>query len=67
MEKQFFNISNISCGHCVAAIQNELSKMEGIARVEGDPGQKSVMVEWELPATEAVIKDKLSDIGYPAQ
>jgi len=67
MEKQFFKISKISCGHCVAAIQKELSGLEGVVRVEGDPGAKSVSVEWEPPATEARIKERLSEIGYPAE
>jgi len=67
MEKQSFQISNISCGHCVAAIQKELTELEGIMRVEGDPGAKSVSIEWELPATAGRIKEKLSAIGYPAK
>lgn len=67
MEKQSFRISNISCGHCVAAIQKELNELKGVMRIEGDPSAKFVSVEWELPATEARIKEKLSQIGYPAE
>jgi copper chaperone len=67
MEKQSFQIANISCGHCVAAIQKELSGMEGVVRIKGDPSAQSVSVEWELPATEARIRETLSEIGYPPQ
>jgi copper chaperone CopZ len=66
MKKSSFKISEISCGHCVAAIQKELSELEGVVRIEGDPGAKTVAVAWELPATEARIKEKLAEIGYPA-
>ena len=67
MEKQSFQISNISCGHCVAAIQKELNDLEGIVRIEGDPSTKCVSVEWELPATKTRIKEELSEIGYPTE
>ena len=45
MEKQNFTIPNISCGHCVMAIKNELDDMEGIKSVEGDPENKTVTEE----------------------
>jgi copper chaperone len=66
MTKQTFNISNISCGHCVATIQNELRELDGVVKVEGDPQSKTATFEWNAPATESQIKSKLSEIGYPA-
>ena len=66
MEKQIFWIPNISCGHCVMAIKNELSEMAGVNSVEGDPETKRVTVEWTSPATEKTIREKLGEINYPA-
>ena len=66
MEKQNFTIQNISCGHCVMAIKNELDDMEGIKSVEGDPANKTVTVEWEAPASTDGIRTKLEEINYPA-
>jgi len=66
MEKQIFNIPNISCGHCVAAIKNELREMEGVGAVTGSPESKTMHVEWDAPATLDLIKDKLLEINYPA-
>lgn len=66
MTKQTFSISNISCGHCVATIQNELQELDGVVGVEGDPQNKTASVEWDAPATKSQIKSKLSEIGYPA-
>ena len=66
MEKQTFSIPNISCGHCVMSIKNELSEMEGVATVDGNPENKTVSVEWDFPATSETIKDKLTEINYPA-
>ena len=66
MEKQNFTIPNISCGHCVMAIKNELDDMEGIKLVEGDPSNKTITVEWEAPASIDRIRSKLEEINYPA-
>ena len=66
MEKQTFSIPNISCAHCVMSIKNKLSELEGINIVEGTADEKSITVEWELPATLEKIKDTLKKINYPA-
>ena len=66
MAKETFSIPNISCGHCVMAIKNELSEMKGIQAVEGSPEDKTVDVEYESPATIEKIKETLKEINYPA-
>lgn len=65
MKKTRYSIPNISCGHCVMAIKRELGAMAGVSSVEGDPGSKSIMVEWDAPATEEKIKTALKGIHYP--
>ncbi|MGD8254186.1 MAG: heavy-metal-associated domain-containing protein [Syntrophobacterales bacterium] len=66
METKTLSIPNISCGHCVMSIKKELSEMDGVASVEGDPASKSVTLEWDAPATLEKIKDTLKEINYPA-
>ena len=66
MAKQTFSIPNISCGHCVNAIKNELSEIEGIKTVAGSPETKTIDVEWDAPASADKIKETLRDINYPA-
>jgi copper chaperone len=66
LEKDTLKIPNISCGHCVNAIKNELTEIKGIKSVEGNPGDKSITIEWETPATLETIKNKLKEINYPA-
>jgi copper chaperone CopZ len=61
-----FSIPNISCGHCVMSIKNELNELDGIKTVEGDPENKSITVEFESPATLEQIKETLKEINYPA-
>jgi len=66
MEKKTFTIPNISCGHCVMTIKNELGEMAGIRAVDGNIDTKTVTVEWEAPASMDTIKTKLKEINYPA-
>ena len=66
MAKETLTIPNISCGHCVNAIKNELIEMEGVKSVAGSPEAKSVDIEWEDPASMDKIKETLKEINYPA-
>jgi copper chaperone len=66
MEKSTLKIPNISCGHCVNAIKNELSEMDGIKSIEENIENKTITIEWNTPATLESIKNKLKDINYPA-
>lgn len=65
MEKRIFSVPNISCGHCVMTIKNELSDIKGVHKVEGNPGNRQITVEWDTPATLDKIKETLKEINYP--
>jgi copper chaperone CopZ len=66
MEKKTFSIPNISCGHCVRSIKNELDQLAGVSSVDGDAENKRITVEWDSPATLEKIRDTLKEINYPA-
>jgi len=66
MESKKFSVPNITCGHCVMTIQRELSEIDGVKKVEGDPTAKEINVEWDPPATLEKIKSTLEEINYPA-
>ena len=65
MEKRRLLIPNISCHHCVMSIKNELTEIQGVSAVEGDPSTKEITVEWDAPATLEQIKEALKEINYP--
>ncbi|MBN1930632.1 MAG: heavy-metal-associated domain-containing protein [Desulfobacterales bacterium] len=67
METHTFTIPNITCSHCVMTIENELNELEGVCKIEGNPEQKKIYVEWEPPATLEKIKSTLKKIHYPAE
>ena len=66
MERTTLSIPNISCGHCVMSVKNELNEQDGIKSVEGDPENKQITIEWESPITLDKIKETLKEINYPA-
>jgi copper chaperone CopZ len=47
-------------------IKNELSELDGVKSVEGNPEAKSIDVEWDVPITEDKIIETLKEINYPA-
>lgn len=67
MEKKTFSIPNISCGHCVMTIKNELGELPGVSSVDGDQDTKQITVKWDVPATLEKITTTLKEINYPPQ
>lgn len=60
-------VPNISCGHCVSAIESELADMAGVTSVKADAESKTVTVHWDTPASIESIRATLAEINYPAQ
>lgn len=67
METKDLKVPNISCGHCVMTIKNELSEIQGVKSVQGDENTKQVTVDYEAPADLDQIRGKLKEINYPAE
>ena len=65
MTTKTYIIPNISCGHCVNTIQNELSDLEGVQTIIANQESKQATVSFEPPATEEKIKALLAEINYP--
>lgn len=60
-----YSIPNISCGHCVHTIQNEVSELAGVQSVQADLDSKKVVIDFIDPATEEKIRALLAEISYP--
>ena len=68
MQTKTFKVPNISCGHCVRAIENEVSDLEGVKAVSAIEATKMVTVEWEEPPQSwDGIKALLEEINYPPE
>jgi copper chaperone len=60
-----YSIPNISCGHCVHTIQNEVGELPGVKTVQADQAKRIAVITFEPPATEDLIKNLLAEINYP--
>ncbi len=68
MQTKTVSVPNISCGHCVNTVQNEVGELEGIRSVKADQDSKQVTIEWDNPPqTWSGISALLKEIGYPAK
>ena len=65
MPTKIYTIPNISCGHCVNTIQNELADLDGVQKVVANQVTKQATVTFEPPASEEKIKTLLAEINYP--
>ena len=60
-----YSVPNISCGHCVHTIQNEVAEINGVHTVTADQETRMVEISFDAPATEEQIKALLAEINYP--
>lgn len=68
MQKKTVTVPNIGCGGCVNAIKGEVSDIEGVVSVSGDVDSKTIIVEWDDPASWDAIRDAMIEIDYaPAE
>ena len=64
---QRFEVSGMTCAHCVASVTDELSALGGVERVDVDlaPGTAStVTVTADRPLTRDEIRAAVEDAGY---
>jgi copper chaperone CopZ len=68
MEHVTLTAPDISCGHCVATIKEEVGMLPGVARVEADPASKRVEIDFDPGRVSLVqIEAALDEAGYPVQ
>ncbi len=58
---------NISCGHCVHTIKDEVGELNGVKSVQAQEESKVVTVTFEAPATSEQIEALMAEIGYPVE
>ena len=42
MQTKKFEVPNISCGHCVMTIKNEVGELAGVSKVEADKNSGTI-------------------------
>jgi copper chaperone len=57
-------VQGMSCGHCEAAVRDELEKVGGVETVEVDLGSKQVVVRGSFE--DAAVRNAIGEAGYEA-
>lgn len=62
-----YTVPAISCAHCTHTIETEVGELKGVQSVNADVTTKKVVITFDEPANEKVIKGLLAEIDYPAE
>ena len=64
MSVESFNVVGMTCGHCVAAVSSEVSKIDGVTKVEVDLTSGAVTVESDRPVDPNAFAAAIDEAGY---
>ncbi|MRJ75705.1 heavy metal transporter [Aeromicrobium sp. SMF47] len=62
-----YRVTGMTCEHCVAAVTEELSALDGVASVSVDlvpGGTSAVTVESDAPLDPAAVAEAVDEAGY---
>jgi len=59
-----FSVTGMTCGHCVAAVTEEVSKLDHVKHVDVDLASGAVTVESDGPIDPVQIAAAVDEAGY---
>jgi copper chaperone len=65
MTEKTFNVPDMSCGHCKAAVEGELNRLSGVERANADIEKGTVEVTYDESRVSLVqLKGAIEEAGY---
>lgn len=64
MSTTTISVQGMSCGHCVAAVTNEVTRIDGVTGVEVDLASGSVEISSSDPIDPATVAAAIEEAGY---
>ena len=65
MAERTFNVPDMSCGHCKAAVEGELNKLPGVERAIADVEKGTVEVSYdEAAVSTGDLEGAIEEAGY---
>jgi len=64
MNTTTFTVTGMTCGHCVAAVTDEVSKLVNVSNVEIDLASGAVTVESDGPVDPVAFVAAVDEAGY---
>lgn len=59
-----FTVTGMTCGHCVASVRDEVSKVDGVSAVDVELATGAVTVTSEGPVDPAAMAAAVDEAGY---
>ena len=59
-----YTVAGMTCGHCVVAVTDEVSKIEGVTAVDVDLASGGVTVQSIEPLDPQAVADAVDEAGY---
>lgn len=59
-----FTVSGMTCGHCVAAVTEEVSRLDHVRDVDVDLASGTVTIESDAPVDPAAFAAAVDEAGY---
>ena len=64
MPTQVFAVEGMTCGHCVRAVTEEVTKLAGVRAVEVDLPSGAVTVDSDVALERAAVVAAIDEAGY---
>lgn len=67
MTTSTYDVTGMTCGHCVAAVQEEVGAIDGVTAVDVAlvaGGTSTVTVTSEAPLTDEAVREAVDEAGY---
>jgi copper chaperone CopZ len=67
MTTEAYNVTGMTCGHCVSAVDSELRAVPGVTDVAIDlvaGGTSRVIVTSDAPLTRSAVAEAIDEAGY---
>ena len=61
-----FRVTGMSCGHCESAVRGEVSKLDGVERIDVSASEGRLVVTSALPLDDAEVLEAVDEAGYEA-
>ena len=58
------HVKGMTCDHCVRAVSDELSRLDGVAAVAVDLASGEVTVTSSAPLADAAVRGAIDEAGY---
>ena len=64
MVQRSYNVSGMTCGHCVSSVTEEITAIDGVSGVEVDLPSGSVTVNSDHPIDETTVHAAIREAGF---